>query len=93
MRLHARFDLDRNGAIDAREWELARRLAASTVARQHRELRNAAEEHILRAPADGRMYIISALPPQRLRRRYLLWSLFHLGVGIVAAGLLFGLPR
>ena len=93
VRLHARFDLDRNGAIDAREWELARRLAASTVARQHRELRSAAEEHMLRAPADGRMYIISALPPQRLRRRYLLWSLFHLGVAIVAAGLLFGLPR
>ena len=81
-RLHRRFDLDRNGSIDPREWELARRLAASTVAAQHRELRSASEGHCLRAPADGRLFIISALPPQRLRRRYLLWSAFHLGVAV-----------
>ncbi len=92
-RLHARFDLDRDGKIDAREWELARRLAASTVARQHRETYDAAEEHLLRAPANGRLYIISALPPQQLRRRFLLWSLFHLGVALAAAGALFGLAR
>ena len=86
-RLHRRFDLDRNGTIDPHEWELARRLAASTVAAQHRGLRSATEDHTLRAPADGRLFIISALPPQRLRRRYLLWSAFHLGVamaGLVA---------
>lgn len=92
-RLHARFDLDRDGTIDTREWELARRLAASTVARQHRELQAAAEEHVLRAPADGRLFIISALPPQQLRRRFLLWSLFHLGVALAAIGVVFGLPR
>ncbi len=80
--LHRRFDLDRNGTIDPREWEMARRLAASTVDKQHRELRNAAEEHTLRAPADGRLFIISALPPHTLRRRYLLWSAFHLGVAV-----------
>ncbi|MEO6407710.1 MAG: hypothetical protein ABIO45_03050 [Burkholderiaceae bacterium] len=93
VRLRQRFDLDRNGVIDAREWELARRLAASTVDKQHRELRNAAEEHTLRAPADGRLFIISALAPQKLRRRYLLWSLFHLGVAMAAAGVLIGMAR
>ena len=91
--LHRRFDLDHNGVINAREWELARRLAASTVAKQHRELGNAAEEHTLRAPADGRLFIISALSPQKLRRRYLLWSLFHLGVALAAAGVLIGMAR
>ena len=59
--LHRRFDLDHNGVINAREWELARRLVASTVEKQHRELRNAAEEHLLRAPADGRLFIISEI--------------------------------
>lgn len=91
--LHRRFDLDRNGTIDLREWELARRLAASTVDKQHRELRNAAEEHTLRAPADGRLFIISALPPHKLRRRYLLWSALHLGVAVAAAGTLIGMAR
>lgn len=93
VRLQTRFDLDRDGSIDAREWELARRLAASTVARQHRALHAAGEEHILRAPADGRLYIISGLPPHKLRRRFLLWSLFHLGVALTAMGAVFGLPR
>ncbi len=82
VRLHRRFDLDRNGVIDSHEWELARRLAARTVDKQHRELRNAAEEHTLRAPADGRLFIISAMSPHKLRRRYLLWSAFHLGVAV-----------
>ena len=93
VRLHRRFDLDRNGVIDTREWELARRLAARTVDQQHRELRSAAEEHTVRAPADGRLFIISALPPHTLRRRYLLWSLFHLAVALAAAGALIGMPR
>jgi hypothetical protein len=88
VQLRRRFDLNGDGEIDLQEWELARRLAAKTVERQHREMRNDAELHIVRAPASGRMFLISTLAPQRLRRRYLAWSAFHLSVAITALALL-----
>lgn len=87
VRLRQRFDLDRNGEIDLREWELARRLASRTVEREHREIRSAAEDHDVRAPVNGSLFLISALPPHTLRRRYLRWSVFHLGVALSGLGL------
>lgn len=85
--LKRRFDLDGNGQIDAREWELARRLATRTVERNHRDIRQQPGIHMVRAPRDTRLFLISALPPQRLRRRYLVWSVFHLGMVLLAATL------
>jgi hypothetical protein len=82
--LHRRFDLDRNGQIDMAEWELARKLATRTVERQHREIRSQSGIHMLRAPADGRLFLLSTLAPQALRRRYVLWSFLHLTVALVA---------
>lgn len=82
--LHRRFDLDRNGAIDLQEWELARQLATHTVERQHRELRQQPGVHLLRAPRDGRLFLISALSPQALRNHFLRWSFFHLALGMAA---------
>lgn len=80
--LHRRFDLDRNGTIDMQEWERARQLATQTVERQHRDIRLQPGVHLLRAPADGRLFLISALSPQGLRNHFLRWSAFHLAVGI-----------
>ncbi|MFM9916608.1 MAG: hypothetical protein ACKVOX_12425 [Rhizobacter sp.] len=88
VQLKRRFDLDGSGEIDLHEWELARRLATKTVEQQHRELRNLGELNIVRAPTDGRMFIISALPPHQVRRRYLWWSAFHLVVAVVGAAVL-----
>lgn len=93
VQLQRRFDLDGNGEIDLQEWELARRLATRTVERQHREVRNQSELNIIGAPADGRMFLISALSPHKLRRRYLRWSFFHLSVALSGAGFLFWLER
>jgi len=86
--LKRRFDLDGNGEIDGAEWELARRLATRTVERQHREIRALGELHLMRAPRDGRVYLISTLPPQRLRRRFLAWSALHFGVAWLGLGLI-----
>ena len=91
VQLKKRFDLDGDGQIDLQEWELARRLATKTVEQQHRELRHLGELNLMRAPANGRMFLISTLSPQQLRRRYLWWSAFHLGVAVVAVGALIGL--
>jgi hypothetical protein len=88
--LKRRFDLDGNGEIDLREWELARRLATKTVEQQHREIRKETGVHMLRAPADGRLFLISALSPQALRKRFVRWSFFHL---MVALGAVLGLAK
>lgn len=84
--LKKRFDLNGDGEVDLHEWELARRLATKTVERQHREVRELGELNIVRAPSDGRMFLISTLPPHQTRRRYLWWSAFHLGVATLALG-------
>lgn len=83
--LHQRFDLDRNGTVDLQEWELARQLATQTVAREHRSIRQQPGVHLLRAPEDGRLFLISALSPQALRKHFLRWSIFHMAMAVAAA--------
>ncbi len=76
--LKERFDLNNDGEIDLQEWELARRAAIREVELQHREIRKETGVHIMRAPRDKRLYLLSSLEPQKLRQRYLRWSFFHL---------------
>lgn len=83
--LHRRFDLNRDGQIDQQEWELARRLALRTVEKEHRAIRARPGVHVLRAPSDGRLFLLSPLSPRQLRRRYLLWSGLHLSVALGCA--------
>lgn len=83
--LFRRFDLDKDGEIDLREWELARREAVKQVQQQHREIRATSGTHIMRAPRDKKLYLISTLSPQKLRGRFMLWAMFHLLVLFVAA--------
>lgn len=84
--LLSRFDLDADGRLDMREWELARRHAKREVAAQHHRLRAQAEAIVMRKPDDGRMYLISDLDPARLARRYRLWSWAHLTLLFVGLG-------
>jgi hypothetical protein len=84
--LFERFDLDGNGEISEKEWGLARRAARREVSRRHREAREAPEVHTLSRPGDGRHYLLSNLDPNRLARRYLWWSLFHLAAFLGALG-------
>ncbi|MDR2240066.1 MAG: hypothetical protein LBE33_06440 [Zoogloeaceae bacterium] len=90
-----KFDLDGNGEIDMREWELARKAAAREVEKQHRELRQQPGVHVMRKPASGRLFLISNLSPQQLRRKYLLWGALHLGIFFVslAALIRFGIVQ
>ena len=89
VNLKKRFDLDGNGEIDLREWELARRAAIREVEQQHREIRKETGVHIMRAPRDNRLFLISSLSPQKLRQRYMLWSAFHLSVCFASIGAIF----
>jgi hypothetical protein len=81
-----RFDLDRDGQINAREWELARRLARGHIEQRHRELRQHPELHLVQGAAAS-LYLISNHEPEQLARRYLGWAVLQLGafLGAVAS--------
>lgn len=82
-----RFDLDRDGEIDMREWSLARAQARRQVAARHTEIRaQTGALHLMRAPRDGRLYLVTNLDPERLARRHKAWGIAHLLV-FVAAGI------
>ena len=83
-----RFDLDGNGEIDMIEWELARKAAVREVEKQHREIRATDGIHVMRAPKNGRPFILSNLSPHQLRNTYLFWGIVHLTIfssAVVAA--------
>jgi hypothetical protein len=77
-RLHERFDLNRDGAIDMKEWERARLEAQREVRRRHGELRAIEGVHMLRKPRDGRLFLLANEMPERLGARYRIWSGVHL---------------
>ncbi|PKO25835.1 MAG: hypothetical protein CVU35_02035 [Betaproteobacteria bacterium HGW-Betaproteobacteria-8] len=82
--LHERFDLDGNGEIDMQEWELARRATIREVEKQHREIRTQNGTHVMRAPHDGRLFILSNHSPHQLRNKYLGWSMLHMSIVVVS---------
>jgi hypothetical protein len=73
-----RFDLNRDGSIDLKEWALARQAARREVDRMHCELRATAEVNTMRRPASGQLHLLSNDDPDQLARRYVWWSMFHL---------------
>ncbi|HWT54160.1 MAG TPA: hypothetical protein VN066_05080 [Rhodocyclaceae bacterium] len=73
-----RFDLDGDGALSLKEWELARSAARREVEARHREVRSSADLHLMHYPEDGRLYMISNMAPDKLARRYQWWAWGHL---------------
>lgn len=91
-RLLERFDLDRDGKVDMKEWELARLQARREVRKRHGEIQSRSVEgtHILRKPKDGRLFLIANELPDKLGSRYRFWSWAHLiiFIGAGCAGLI-----
>jgi len=83
-----RFDLNEDGTIDLKEWEMARLQARREVRKQRAaQLNNHVEGvHLLRKPADGRLFLLASEMPDTLGRRYRWWSWVHLLV-FVATGI------
>ena len=90
--LQQRFDLNRDGSIDVKEWELARLQALREVRRRPSQAQAEAVEgvNVLRKPGDGRLFLLANEFPDRLGARYRFWSWVHLlaFLGGGAAGLL-----
>lgn len=84
--LHERFDLNKDGQIDPKEWELAVLAAKREVAKQHGEIRLKDGVHLMRKPKDGRLFLLSNLPEENLARKYVLWGGFHLLTLVGATG-------
>lgn len=82
-----RFDGDGNGEIDMHEWELARTMAAHEVL-ESKGILNKTEAHVIRAPGNGRLFLISGLSPYELRGRYKFWTTLHLILFSIAASII-----
>jgi hypothetical protein len=83
-----RFDTDGNGRIDLAEWDAAREVARRTVHEDQVERPQRATLHVLCKP-EGRLYLLAALPPGDLARRYrrrALWSFVGFVAGVYALG-------
>lgn len=81
-----RFDLDNDGQLDLDEWLLARQAAKREARKRLNEARAAADVHFLLEPHDGRLFLVSNLPPEKLARRYALWAWLHLAIFFGALG-------
>jgi hypothetical protein len=89
-----RFDLDGNGQVDLKEWDLARRAALREVRKTQQEILSQAGVNIMRKPRDGRLFLLSDLSPEQMARRYGFWTLAQLAIALGAgAGLLFLFTR
>ena len=64
--LEQRFDVNKDGRIDAKEWEAARRVALKQLRREQFEQQMPQGLHVLSRPVDKRPYIISGISQDKL---------------------------
>jgi hypothetical protein len=78
--LLTRFDLDKDGKIDVKEWELARLQAQREVRKRNAESVSRSVEgvHLLCKPKDGRFFLLADELPDKLGARYRFWSWVHM---------------
>lgn len=81
-----RFDLNGNGLLDMDEWLLARQAAKREARKRLNEARAEGDTHFMLKPRDGRLFLISNVPPEKLARRYALWTWLHLLIFFGALG-------
>lgn len=84
--LLARFDLNNDGSIDLKEWELARLQARREVRQRQQDIRSRDGVNLLRQPSDGRLFLLADDVPDHLGRRFAFWSGIHFLVFFGAGG-------
>lgn len=85
-KMMALFDANKDGNVDQKEWEAARRVALKKVRDEH--VQRAVETpdlNILARPRDGRPYILSGVPQAKLIRRFRIEAAGALAVAAIAA--------
>lgn len=84
--LHKRFDLNNDGELSMQEWMLARQAAKREAQKRVAEARNQPDTNYMLQPHDGRLFLISNLPQNKLERRYWFWTWAHLAIFFGALG-------
>lgn len=84
--LNQRFDLNGDGQLDLREWELARAQARREVLAGHRQTRQMADVNVMHRPTSGQLYLLATIAPEKILLRYRLWVGFHLLCFFAALG-------
>jgi hypothetical protein len=84
--LHKRFDLNGDGELDMQEWMLARKAARREAEKRMDALRAEPDVNYLLQPKDGRLFLVSNLPQEKLERRYWFWVWAHLVIFFGALG-------
>jgi hypothetical protein len=84
--LHRRFDLNNDGELDMNEWMLARQAARREAEKRVAEVRSQPDTNYMLQPHDGRLFLISNLPQNKLERRYWFWTWAHLAIFFGALG-------
>lgn len=70
-----RFDANADGEIDMEEWEAARQAALEHIRDEQRERNTCPGLHVLSRPTDNHPFVLSAIPEQKMVRRYRYQSL------------------
>jgi hypothetical protein len=86
-KMMAMFDVNKDGTVDMKEWEAARRMAQRKVRDEH--VQRAVETpdlHILAKPRDRRPYILSGIPQAELIRRYTGFAMGSIAGATLAVG-------
>lgn len=84
--LHKRFDLNGDGELDMQEWMLARKAARREAEKRMDALHAEPDTHYLLQPKDGRLFLISNMPQEKLANRYWFWVWAHLVIFFGALG-------
>lgn len=74
-KMMALLDVNKDGAVDVKEWEAARRMAVQKVRQEH--VQRAVETgdlNILAKPRDRRPFVLSGIPQAELIRRFRVYS-------------------
>jgi hypothetical protein len=84
--LRQRFDLNNDGQLDMQEWMLARQAARREAEKRIKAERAQPDVNYMLQPQDGRLFLISNLPQEKLERRYWFWVWAHLAIFFGALG-------
>lgn len=78
--LRKRFDLNNDGELDMKEWMLARMAAKREAEKRIAAIRSEPDMDYLLQPQDGRLFLISNLPQNKMEQRYLYWTWVYLAI-------------